>query len=55
MGWTGRTCQACILILGLGVKQYNYWNKGKALQFYCIEYFKNYVLGLPTQKGTVAL
>jgi hypothetical protein len=25
------------------------------LQFYCIEYFKNYVLGLPTQKGIVAL
>jgi hypothetical protein len=40
---------------GLGVKQYNSFNKGKALQFYCIEYFKNYVLGLPTQKGIVAL
>jgi hypothetical protein len=28
-------------MLGLGINQYNFLNKGKALQFYCIEYFKN--------------
>jgi len=52
-GWTGQTCQTSILIFGLGVEQNNISNEGKALQFYCIEYFKNYVLGLPTQRGTM--